>query len=164
MAASTTGLPQKSRRASNHATAIPSGVAISVATVATRTESWIAVHSVGEISNTRSGGRSDQESESIFFKDRLGSRRTQEGEIVGGLRLRGRRRCDGIDDGGMGIRREGADDLDAGFDLGIGRIDYSEHRVAARYQRKCRAHVLCHGEFRLGGGPGANLLQGRLGI
>ena len=46
-------LPQKSRRASSHASAMPSGVATSVATVATRSESWIAVHSVGEMSNTR---------------------------------------------------------------------------------------------------------------
>jgi hypothetical protein len=53
IAASATDLPQKSRRANSHATAIPSGVATSVATVATRSESWIAVHSVGEMSNTR---------------------------------------------------------------------------------------------------------------
>jgi hypothetical protein len=45
-------LPQKSRRASSHATAIPSGVATNVATEATRSESSIAVHSVGEILNT----------------------------------------------------------------------------------------------------------------
>src|SRR2546430_11064969 len=121
MAASTTDLPQKSRRANSHAAAIPSGVATSVATVATRSESWIAVHSVGESSNTwaRSRGRADQEGESIFFEDRLRGRRTQEGEIVAGFHSCSHCCRDGIDDGGMGIRRGGADDLDAGVDPGI---------------------------------------------
>ena len=50
--ASRMDLPQKSRRASSHASAIPNGVATSVATMATRSESRIAVHSAGEISNT----------------------------------------------------------------------------------------------------------------
>jgi len=50
-------LPQNSRRASSHATAMPIGVDISVATTATRTDSRIAVHSVGEMSDTlRSSG------------------------------------------------------------------------------------------------------------
>src|ERR1700749_3850524 len=52
MAASSSALPQNSRRANSQATATAIGVATSVATVATRSESRIAVHSVGEMSNT----------------------------------------------------------------------------------------------------------------
>src|SRR3989442_870435 len=87
------------------------GAAPSVAAVAARSESRIAVHSVGESSNTwaRSRGRADQEGESIFFEDRLRGRRTQEGEIAAGFHSCGRCCRDGIDDGGMGIRRKGAD-------------------------------------------------------
>jgi hypothetical protein len=50
--ASSAALPQKSKRASSHATAMPSGVATSVAMAATRSESRIAVHSSGEIADT----------------------------------------------------------------------------------------------------------------
>src|SRR5258708_38022714 len=115
MAASTTGLPQKLRRASSHATPIPSGVATSVATVATRSESWIAVHSVGEISNTlKSGGRTDQESEAIFFQNRLRHRGAQEGEIIGGFRPGGRRPRGRLDSGGAGLRPGPPCGLDAG--------------------------------------------------
>ena len=64
----------------------------------------------------------------------------------------------------MRIGREGADDLDAGLDLGVGRIDDAEHGLAARHQRQRRAHALGHREFRLGGLPRAELLQRRLGV
>ena len=60
IAASSRTLPQNSRRANNHATATASGVATSVATVATRSESRIAVHSVGEMSNTRIKSAQDE--------------------------------------------------------------------------------------------------------
>src|SRR5229473_2732037 len=166
MAASTTGLPQKSRRANSHAAAIPSGVATSVATVATRSESWISVHSVGDISNTRVRlrGRADQEGESIFLEDRLRGRRAQEVEIAGGFRFCGRRCRDGIDDGGMGIRWKGADDLDAGFDLGIGRIDDPENSFAARHQCQRGAHALRHREFRFRCLPRTEFFECRPGV
>ena len=44
---STSALPQKFLRASSHATAMPNGSATAVATIAMRSESWIAVHSSG---------------------------------------------------------------------------------------------------------------------
>ena len=82
--ASSADLPQKSRRANSHASAIPIGVATRVATVATRSDSRIAVHSVGDMSNT-SGRRADQEREAVFFEHGLRRRRAQESEIVRGF-------------------------------------------------------------------------------
>ena len=111
-----------------------------------------------------SGRRADQKLETVFLEDRLGGRCAKEAEIVGGFRLCGRRRRDRVGDGGMGIRREGADDFDAGLDLGVGGIDDAEHGFAARHQRQRGAHVLGHGEFRLRRRPGAELLQRRLGV
>ena len=106
----------------------------------------------------------DQELEAVFLEDRLGGRRLQEGEIAGRVRLRGRGRRDRIDDRRMRIGREGADDLDAGLDLGVGRIDDAEHGFAARHQRQCGAHALGHREFRRRGLPGAELLERGLGV
>src|SRR5713101_7332548 len=88
------------------------------------TAGWRSIRSA----RSRTSGRgADQELETVFFEDRLRRRGTQEGEIVRHLRLRGRGRRDGIDDGGVGIGREGADDFDAGFDLGVGGIDDAEY-------------------------------------
>src|SRR5947209_8664134 len=132
------------------------GAATRVAMTATRSDSRIAVHSVGEISNT-SGGRTDQVDESVLLKHGLGGRRAQEIEIARRRRLRGRGRCDRIDDGGVGIGWEGTDDLDAGLDLGVSRIDNAERGFAACYQRQSRAHAFGHREFRLGRLPCAEL-------
>src|ERR1700733_14651064 len=123
MTASSSDLPQNSRRANSHATAMASGVATSVATVATRSESRIAVHSVGEMSNTRikkcSGRGADQESESVFFKNGLRGLRMQKSKIAGGACAGGRGRGNRIDDGRMGIGREWADVFYFRPDLGI---------------------------------------------
>ncbi len=60
--------------------------------------------SVGrDIEHARSGHRADQEREAVFLEDGLGRGRAQEGQIVRGLRLRGRRRGDRIDDGRMRV-------------------------------------------------------------
>ena len=50
---STSALPQKSLRASNVAIAMPNGSATTVDTAATRSDSWTAVQSWGDNSNTR---------------------------------------------------------------------------------------------------------------
>src|SRR5437763_16958920 len=100
---------------------MPNGVATKVAITATRSDSRTAVHSVGEISNT-SGGRTDQVNEAVLLKHGLGGRRAQEIEIGGRLCLRGRRRCDWIDDGGGGVGWEGAEDFGGGLELGVCRI------------------------------------------
>ena len=65
---------------------------------------------------------------------------------------------------GCGIGREATDDLDAGFDLGIGGIDDAEHGLTARHQRQRGAHALGHREFRLRRLPGAELLERGLGV
>src|SRR5262245_34713259 len=117
--------PQNSRRASTQASATPNGVATSVATTATRSESWIAVHSVGEISST-SGRRLDQIDEAVALENGLGGLRQQEGQISSGLGFCLRRRGYGIDDRRMRIGRKDADDLHAGLYLGVGRIDDPE--------------------------------------
>src|SRR4051794_41937421 len=85
---------------------MPSGVATKVATAATRSESCIAIHSVGEISNTGSGARANQRGEPVFLKRYLGLRRAQERQIVCGLRLRGRGSGDRIDDRRGGVPGE----------------------------------------------------------
>ena len=65
---------------------------------------------------------------------------------------------------GCEFGREGADDPDAGLDLGVGRIDDAEHGLAAGDQRQRRADTLRHREFRLRGLPGTELFQRRLGV
>src|ERR1700758_1286611 len=100
---------------------MPSGVATSVATVATLIESRIAVHSVGVMSTTSkfmlaSGGRLDQVVEAVFLQHRLRSLGVEIVEIFLGLGLGGRCRRYRIDDRRMRVGREGANDLHAGPD------------------------------------------------
>src|SRR5579883_1795880 len=97
---------------------MPGGVASNVATVATRSESRIAVHSVGVMSNTwadawsnacaRSGRRLHQIGEAVLLQHRLGCGGMQIVEIVLRFRLGRGGRCHRIDDRGMGVGREGA--------------------------------------------------------
>ena len=65
---------------------------------------------------------------------------------------------------GCEFGREGTDDLDAGLELGVGRIDDAECGFAARHQRQRGAHAFGHREFRLGGLPGAKFFQRRPGV
>ena len=75
------------------------------------------------------GRRADQEREAVFLEDGLGRRRAQEGEIAGGFRLRSRRRRDRIDD-----RRDANPP---------GRCRRSSRRVRPwrRSHRRCRARL-----------------------
>ena len=91
-----------------------------------------------------------------------GPRRKARYSAASGFAVIGRRHR--IGDRLVRIGREGADDLHARIDLGIGLVDDAERRFAARHQRQRRAHVFGHREFRFGRGPGAELLQRRLGI
>src|SRR5215218_6173266 len=134
---------------------MPKGVATRVATAATRNESWIAIHSVGEISNTASGARADQEIESISFKHSLGTRRAQECEITEGFWVPRSGCGDRINDGGMRVVRECANDLDPGLQLGVCRIDNPENSFASCNQGQRGAHALGHGQSGFGGPPGA---------
>src|SRR5215471_19251229 len=163
ISASRSDLPQKFRRASSQANAMPSGVAKSVATAATRSESRIAVHSVGIISIT-SRRWVDQVNKAVFFEYGFGRLRAQEGKVIGGLGFCGRGCRHRIDDGRMQIGREGADNFHAGLDLGVGRIDDAERGLASRHQGQRRAHAIGHREFRFRGLPGAELFQGGFGI
>jgi hypothetical protein len=117
--------------------------------MATRSDSRIAVHSVGEISNTPVQVVGLTRNLKPYFSSIL---------LCG---------CGGgnrVNDCRMRIRREGADDLDAGLDLGVGRIDDPECGFAARHQCQRGAHAFGHREFRLGGLPRPEFLQRRLGV
>ena len=80
-------------------------------------------------SNTRGSGRQGctRNVKPCFSKMALAADGAQEGQIAGGFGFRASRCRHRIDDRRVAVRREGADDLHAGFDLGVGR------------SRRCRA-------------------------
>src|ERR1700735_3392227 len=118
---------------------MPKGKAHAVATIAIRSDSSIAVHSAGERLSTtyftqpafRVGGsrrRLYQKGEPKTFKYRLRRLGAQERQIldriglgVGGQRYR-------INDRRMRVLGKDRDDLHAGLDLGVGRVDDPERR------------------------------------
>src|SRR3974377_1771736 len=83
----------------------------------------------------------NQEAEAIFLENCLGRRLVQKFEIAYRRGLRCRRRCHWVGDWGVRAGREYADDLHLWFDLGVGRIDDADRRLAARDEGERRAHM-----------------------
>jgi hypothetical protein len=59
---------------------------------------------------------------------------------------------------------EDTDDFDAGLDLGIGRIDDAERRLAAGDVGQSGPDIDCHRHFRLDRWPHAEVLQCSLSV
>ena len=132
---SSSDLPQKSLRASSHATAMPNGSATTVATIAIRSDRRIAIHSSGVRSNTRYAGAAQRydvgltrKREAVAFEHRSSTAcdcRKSSSAVASGFALTVAR--DRIDDLGMRVGRE------------VRRRSSRRARPWRRSRRRCRA-------------------------
>src|SRR3954452_24028111 len=147
MMPSNSDFPQNSARARINAATMARGSTVRVLQLATHRLRLTASISRGVSTSALGSGGCG---EAVLPEYVEGGRRFHEiQERLGVRSLAGRRARDRVDDRGMAVRWEGADDLDALVPLGGRLVDDAEQRLAARYEGQRRADAFGPDQLRL---------------